>query len=183
MRSLVSGLIFAALSISAQQLPKPVSEGAATIARIPEAVSDRLRFVAPLGDFDVSAIDGRHWRLADLKGRVTVISIWATTCGPCLREHPEIQRSYEKWRGSDRIQVLTFSVDSAPGAVRAYMLQKKYTFPVIVNEALSERLFSNIGIPQTWVVDRQGFRSEPFTTWSLGRIFMEAERLAFSKPN
>jgi len=183
MRLLVSGLVFAVLSIPAQQSPKPVSPAGATIFRAPEVISDRLRFVAPVSDFDGAAVDGRRWRLGDLKGKVTVINIWATTCGPCLREHPEIQRSYDKWRGSDAIQVLTFSIDGAPAAVRTYMAQKKYTFPVIVNEALSERLFSNVGIPQTWVVDRQGLRSEPFTTWSLGRILMEAERLAMSKPN
>jgi hypothetical protein len=62
------------------------------------------------------------------------------------------------------------------------MKQKQYTFPVIVSEKESGRLFGNAGIPQSWVVDRRGFRSERFNAWSLGRILTEIERLAESAP-
>ena len=111
MRGLVSSLAFAAVcSMSAQHSPKPVPDAGAPFVQVPEAVSDSLRFVAPLGDFHATDIDGHQWQAINFKGKVTFVDIWATTCGPCLREHPEIQRFSDKWRGSDTIQVLTFSI-------------------------------------------------------------------------
>lgn len=44
---------------------------------IPRAISDTLRFATPLADFEGKDIAGRTWRLADLRGRLTVISIFA----------------------------------------------------------------------------------------------------------
>ena len=44
---------------------------------IPPAVSDNLSFRTPLADFEARDLSGKTWRLADLKGRLTVISIFA----------------------------------------------------------------------------------------------------------
>jgi hypothetical protein len=80
------------------------------------------------------------------------------------------------------LQVLTFAGDEDPARVRAYMLEKGYTFPVVVNAQLSTRLFGDEGgIPKQFVINQEGRLSEPFVSWSLGRIFLEAERLARAK--
>jgi len=60
-------VLFAASTLHAQSPFQP----------IPPAISDTLRFATPLADFEAKDIAGRTWRLADLRGRLTVISIFA----------------------------------------------------------------------------------------------------------
>ncbi len=149
---------------------------------IPAARTDSLTFTSRIPDFEAVALDGRMWRFSDLTGNVTLIDIWSTSCGPCRKEHPELQALYDESRSARHLQVLTFALDDDPARVRSYMAEKGYTFPVIVNERLSVRLFTaDGGIPKQFVIDQEGRLSEPFRTWSLGRIFLEAERLAQPK--
>ena len=145
---------------------------------IPPAVSDTLSFRTPLADFEARDIAGRTWRLADFEGRLTVISIFAGWCLPCRAEAPLVQSLSDEMGANGKIQVLTFSLDRDPEVTRSYMKEKGYTFPVIVDPELEQRLFpSEGGIPKSWVIDRQGRRSEPFRSWSFGRIVLEVERI------
>ena len=50
------------------------------------APEDTLRFVTQLPDFEAQDINGRVWRSADVRGKFTLIDIWATFCGPCRRD-------------------------------------------------------------------------------------------------
>jgi thiol-disulfide isomerase/thioredoxin len=141
-----------------------------------------LTFTSQIPDFEANALDGRTWRLSDLTGKVTLIDIWSTNCGPCRKEHPELQALYNESSLTRGLQILTFALDDDPARVRSYMAQKRYTFPVIVNPPLSVRLItSDGGIPKQFVINQQGRLSEPFLSWSLGRIFLEAARFAASK--
>jgi thiol-disulfide isomerase/thioredoxin len=146
---------------------------------VPAMVPDALVFRSQLGDFEATDLSGRLWRSADLKGKVTLVSIWATFCPPCRQEHPELQRFYEDTRSMKGIQVLTFSLDEDARRTRAYLSEYHLTFPVIVDRALGEKLFpTEGGIPKSWVIDREGRRSEPFHTWTFGRVLLEAEKLS-----
>jgi hypothetical protein len=67
------------------------------------------------------------------------------------------------------------------------MRQNHYTFPVIIvgkeqaDKLLPAEAHSDGGIPESWIIDRQGRRSEPFRTWTFGRILLTAEDLESSK--
>jgi thiol-disulfide isomerase/thioredoxin len=146
---------------------------------IPHAPSDSLRFTAPLAEFQAADLNGRTWGTLNLAGNVTLIDIWSTSCGPCRKEHPALQNFYSQIRPNSHVQMLTFALDPDPRKVRSYMAEKGYTFPVIVDAKLSERLFTQYGgIPKQFVIDREVRLSEPFQSWSLGRVFLEVERLA-----
>jgi len=146
---------------------------------VPPAISDTLSFRTPLADFEAMDIAGKTWRLADLRGRLTVIDIWAVFCLPCREELPAVQNLYQEMGANGKIQVLTFSLDRDPEITRSFMKEKGYTFPVIVDPDLEQRLFPQEGgIPKSWVIDRQGRRSEAFRAWTFGRIVMEVEKIA-----
>jgi thiol-disulfide isomerase/thioredoxin len=142
------------------------------------AVSDTLNFRTPLSDFEARDLAGKSWSLAELRGRFTVVTIWSTWCLPCRQEAPAVQALSDQ-AGHGKVQVLTFSLDRDPEAVRLYMLERGYTFPVIVDPDLEGKLFPQEGgIPQSWVIDRQGRRSDAFRAWTFGRIVLEVEKLA-----
>ncbi len=98
----------------------------------------------------------------DLNGKATFVDIWATWCGPCRGEHPELQKLVDAVKGRKDIQVLTLSMDDNEYVVESYVKEKGYTFPVIVSKDLIDRLFTAAGIPQGWIINSQGKRSAPY---------------------
>jgi thiol-disulfide isomerase/thioredoxin len=112
----------------------------------------------PLPDFELPDLSGKTWRLKELNGKSVLIDVWATWCGPCQAELPNLEKLYEQIRSRSDVQILTFNYDSDPGVVGPYLKDKGYTFPVLpiasageIEDAVNDR-----GIPQNWVVDRTG---------------------------
>jgi len=137
-----------------------------------------LEFAKPFPDFEASDLSGKIWRLADLKGRVTLIDVWATWCGPCRGEHRELQSFYDKIKDRKDLQLLTFSTDETEYQVATYMKENQYTFPVIVGKELTEKLFPVVGLPSGWVVNRDAMRSSIFHFRGADRTLKELEKVA-----
>jgi thiol-disulfide isomerase/thioredoxin len=108
--------------------------------------------VAP--NFELQDLSGKTWRLKDLAGRAVLINVWATWCGPCQAELPQLEEFYEKVKNRSDVQVLTFNIDEDLGLVAPYLKEKGYTFPVL--PAFSAGVLSDFGVPQNWVVDPHG---------------------------
>jgi len=140
--------------------------------------SPLLQYTFTLPDFEAKDLNGKTWKLADLKGKATFVDIWATWCGSCRGEHPELQKLFDAVKNRVDIQVLTLSMDESEYSAESYMREKKYTFPVIVSKGLIDKLFTVAGIPQGWIVDAQGRRSSPFRLSSLERMISELEKAA-----
>jgi thiol-disulfide isomerase/thioredoxin len=82
-----------------------------------------------LKPFDLQALDGRQWTLGDLKGKVAFVNVWATWCGPCREELPEVQKLYERLRDRKDVVLLTLNVDRDVGLVAPFLANKKYCSP------------------------------------------------------
>jgi thiol-disulfide isomerase/thioredoxin len=118
-----------------------------------------LQFVKALPEFSVTDLTGKIWRLDSLHGVATFVNLWATWCGPCRGEHTDVQKLYEAIKGRKDVQVLTISVDESPDAVKRYVKEKGYTFPVIHAPELADRLFPYVGLPTNFLVNANGMRT------------------------
>lgn len=76
--------------------------------RTEEEMAELLEY-AP--EFNLESIEGAQVALSDLKGKYVYIDIWATWCGPCLRQIPAMKELEEKYRDKD-IEIMSVSVDS-----------------------------------------------------------------------
>src|SRR5262249_3527768 len=85
----------------------------------------------PLPAFTLADMGGKTWKLANLEGKTLLINIWATWCGPCVAEHREFQKLYEKLKDRPDVSVMSFNVDEDLGKVAPYVAEHKYTFPVM----------------------------------------------------
>ena len=92
----------------------------------------------------------------DLKGKALLINVWATWCGPCQGELPYLQKFYDKVKDRSDIQVLTFNIDDSAVDVTPYMRDNHYTFPVLMAKEFVFELLPEVGVPQNWIVDREG---------------------------
>jgi hypothetical protein len=192
------GLLLLAMSaVVAQQSSAPAAGSGSPFFSLPPA-SEGLRFDSQLPPFETADIAGRTWRLEDLRGKSTLIYIWYTFEARAIDAHdprireiipglsnlPEVQRFYNEVRNSKNVQVLTFCRDYDYTHASEYMKERKYSFPVIADWALMQKLFpKEAGNPPYWVVDREARLSDPIRSWSLGRVLHELQLAAAGVPS
>jgi thiol-disulfide isomerase/thioredoxin len=138
---------------SALDLPPVEAEESMEPAELLAALWNELD--EPLEPFQLQDLEGRTWTVDDLKGRTTLINIWATWCGPCRAELPHIQELHEEWKERDDVRVITFDMDHSIGGVAPYLEKEGYDFPVLLAIDYLQELGVN-GIPQTWLIDARG---------------------------
>jgi len=96
--------------------------------------------------------------LADYKGQVVLINIWATWCQPCRVEIPSIERLYQTY-GPRGLKVVAVSVDD-PGtepAIRAFVRDMRMSFQVLHDPTGGiERAYQATGYPETVIVGKDG---------------------------
>ena len=102
--------------------------------------------------------EDRYKTIADYKGKVVLLNIWATYCEPCKWEMPSLQRLYQAY-GDKGLNIVAVSVDHAVGedSIRAFAKQYGITFEVL-HDKLSdiERQYQATGYPETFVIDSEG---------------------------
>lgn len=137
---------------------KPATPASAPAAR-PTVVNTASQWTAldkPLPDFQFSDAGGKTWTLADLKGKVTLVNLWATWCGPCRNELPYLQKLFDKVGERKDLQVVTLNTDDNPGLILPFMGENKYTFPVLPALGYVNKLVPELSIPRNWIVDADG---------------------------
>ncbi len=104
--------------------------------------------------------EGNEVKLADLMGKVTYIDIWATWCGPCCREIPYLDKVVERFKGNDKIQFISISVDDDRDAWLKKLAADKPSWPqYLLTGEEKNRFMSSIGIqgiPRFILLDSEG---------------------------
>lgn len=107
-------------------------------------------------DFALPATSGETISLASQRGRVVLINFWATWCGPCQEELPELDRLQNKFRKRG-LSILAISVDNEPENVKAFL--KKYDIKLLGlwdrNKKTAE-VYAVEAMPSSYLVDRNG---------------------------
>ncbi len=101
---------------------------------------------------------GRAYSLADFRGKVVLLNIWATWCEPCRKEMPALDRLQAKL-GSDRFQVLALSVDQEGASIARKFYDEVgiKALPLYVDPtAKAAFVLDAAGLPATLLVDRTG---------------------------
>jgi len=112
----------------------------------------------PAPEISFTDADGHKLSLADFHGKVVLLNLWATWCGPCVEEMPSLDRLQAKLGGS-RFVVLALSVDrQGLGVVKPFLsrtqIQNLATYLDPSGGAM--RAFAVRGLPTTMVIDRDG---------------------------
>ena len=109
----------------------------------------------PAPDFALEDLSGRTVRLSALRGRPVLINFWATWCPPCLKEMPEIERFYARYR--DRLEVLGVDLAEPRERVEAFVRQGGYSWTFLLDTTgrVTER-YLVMGLPTSFFVDARG---------------------------
>ncbi|WP_242831997.1 redoxin family protein [Butyrivibrio sp. VCD2006] len=110
-----------------------------------------------LQDFEVTCLDGSSFNLAETRGKVVFINLWATYCGPCVKELPHFNELYHEHEGD--IAMLAVHANLTTEDVNAYIAEKGWDIPFVIddeNETIFEIVNGSLALPQTIVLNRKG---------------------------
>lgn len=109
---------------------------------------------APAFELPVLEADGRTVRSSDMRGKVWMLNVWASWCGPCQLEHPLLV----DFAARTRIPVVGLNYKDKPEAARAWLqrLGNPYTATLVDPDGRTGIDFGVYGVPETFVIDREG---------------------------
>jgi peroxiredoxin len=143
------GLVVAFLSLFL--VWNPVSDG---LERWKQSRNMMLRDVAAPA-FEAVDLDGKTQRLADQKGKVVLVNIWATWCEPCKSEMPKLDHLYRERKGQGFI-VFGLS-DEDIGQQRRFLERTTVTYPLLTINGSVPKLYRDIArYPAIFLIDRVG---------------------------
>ena len=96
--------------------------------------------------------------IADYKGDVVLLNIWATWCGPCRVEMPSMQR-LEKQLGPKGLRIVAVSVDVAgmENAIKQFTEEMQLSFEILHNAPGDiQSIYQTTGVPETFIIGRDG---------------------------
>jgi thiol-disulfide isomerase/thioredoxin len=143
------GLIIACLSLVL--IWKPVEDG---IQRSKQSRNQAMRNVAAPA-FETLDLDGNTQRLADHRGDVVLVNIWATWCGPCRAEMPKLDRLYRTRKGQ-RFIVFGLS-DEETMRQKEFLKEIPVSYPLLTVRGNIPELYRDIArYPAIFLIDRNG---------------------------
>lgn len=111
-------------------------------------------------DFEQMKVDGTMMKLSDLRGKVVLLDFWASWCGPCRRENPNVVNVYHKYE-KDGFTVMNVSLDKSREAWLAAIEKDGLVWPNHVSDLKfwsneAAKLYKVSGIPFTVLIDKEG---------------------------
>ena len=110
-----------------------------------------------LADFTADKLDGTQFHLADTRGKVVILNMWATYCGPCVQELPVFE-SFQKAHADDVVVFIIHASDPLED-VPAFLAKKGIGLPCAIDD--DDRIYTLCGanpsiLPHTVVLNRSG---------------------------
>ena len=107
-------------------------------------------------DFELTKLDGTNVKLSDLKGKKVILNFWATWCGPCQQEMPDMEAFYKEHKENVEILAVNYTPSEKVGEekVSNFIKEKGITFPVLLDKNIDvTTAYKVITIPTSYFID------------------------------
>ncbi len=118
--------------------------------------------------WQLTDVNGKTVSFNDFKDKVVFLNFWATWCGPCVGEMPEIQKFYDKFKDNPDVAFVIASSDDVQ-TIKRFVDNKKYTFPVFSIKSQLPNCFSHNSIPTSFLINKNGeivLKQKNVANWS-----------------
>lgn len=141
----------------------------------------------PAPSLEAETLKGEKVSLSDYRGKVVLLTFWATWCEPCKKEMPEIQAAYEKHK-EDGLVVLAVNFGEKLDTASSFAHHGKLTFPILLDRRvnIAER-FGVVSLPVTFFIDPEGIIRErvfggTLTAEGIEQTFRQIQKANNQKP-
>lgn len=125
---------------------------------------------APLLNQRLPDMKGGEMALADLQGKVVLIDFWASWCGPCRESFPWLNNMQEKY-AEQGLVIVGVNLDKQPKQALDFLKQVPANFTLLLdNKAILPEAYGLIGMPSSYLLDRQGRLRATHTGFNVGRV-------------
>ena len=123
----------------------------------PVATATGTEVGSTLPEYSALWLDGSKFDLATRRENVVLLNVWATWCGPCRFEIPELQALHDRYKPR-KFEVIGVSLDeSGPESVKQFVTEHKMTYPIVLDaEGKLANLLQTSVLPTTVLLDRDG---------------------------
>jgi thiol-disulfide isomerase/thioredoxin len=122
-------------------------------------VARRLTLVGKPLELSGTRLDGTPFDWSEYRGKVVLVDVWATWCGPCLRARPHVEKCYQRFHDQG-FEVVAISVDEDRVALEKYLAEKPTPWVNLHDGGYWRNSFANhyglAGLPTMILVDREG---------------------------
>lgn len=108
-------------------------------------------------DFTLSDLEGNTVTLSELRGKKVFLNFWASWCGPCKAEMPDIEKLYQETKDSDLV-ILAVNVSENKSTAESYLKNNNLNFTVLMDtkdEASNTYVIRSI--PSSFFIDKEGY--------------------------
>jgi thiol-disulfide isomerase/thioredoxin len=159
--ALFLALILALAACSRRETPAAANDTAQPAKKTETAAGAQTATGTDIGsmmpEYSAMWLDGSKFDLAGKRDKVVLLNVWATWCGPCRIEIPELQALHNKLAPKG-FEVIGVSVDeSGVESVRQFVTEQKMTYPVAIDpEGKLAGIFQTSVLPTSVLLDRTG---------------------------
>ncbi|MGR5978195.1 TlpA family protein disulfide reductase [Bacillus cereus] len=117
-------------------------------------------------NFELTKLDETNVKLSDLKGKKVILNFWATWCGPCQQEMPDMEAFYKEHKENVEILAINYTPSEKGGGVEKvsnFVKEKGITFPILLDKNIDvTTAYKVITIPTSYFIDTKGVIQDKF---------------------
>jgi len=116
-------------------------------------------------DFALPGLDGQQVTLSDYRGKWVVVNYWATWCGPCREELPELNAFHRAHKDTDAVVLGINFEETDTATIERFLESYPVEFPIALQAPVDETALGPVpGMPTTYIVSPQG----EIKAWQIG---------------
>lgn len=141
-----------------------------------------LRAPVPIDDVTMETLDGRTMSTGDWHGKVTLVNYWATWCGPCRQEIPDLIKLQDRY--PTQLQIIGISTDEGdPSKVRSFAERMGMNYPIVMATPELNRQFPGVfALPTTFLINPEGHIAQTHLGLINPAVFEQEIRYLMSLP-
>ncbi|PYI56460.1 TlpA family protein disulfide reductase [Paenibacillus flagellatus] len=154
-------IIAAVLVLAGFAVYQNVSSGDRQASLQKEAVPKK-NYLAP--GFKLTALDGNVYEVGGSRDKPLLLNFWASWCGPCELEAPDLKRLYDTYRDQIDFYAVNMTESDRMDNIQSFVRHFDLKFPILLDtEGEVGELYRITGIPMTYLVDKNGVIQDGFS--------------------